>query len=180
VALVFVIGLGSMAFHLYADERTALADIGPIGLFMLVYLGFVLGVPPGWTVFLAIGFAALVAGAMQVKCWEGGFGFPGAEIEGAGPCLNGSVGYLPALFALFAVGLLLARRGHKAAFWILSAASVFTISITLRSLDMALCEQTIVAGHRIGTHFAWHLLNALTLFLLLRASLCVSPPARRA
>jgi Ceramidase len=184
VALVFVIGLGSFAFHLYADEGTALGDIVPIGLFMLVYLGFALNrfldVPPGWTVLLAVGFAALVAGAMQVKCWEGGFGFPGADVEGAGPCLNGSVGYLPALIALIVVGLLLARRGHAAAPWILWAAAIFTISITLRSLDMALCEQVILAGRKIGTHFAWHILNALTLFLLLRASLCVSPPARRA
>jgi hypothetical protein len=62
----------------------------------------------------------------------------------------------------------------------LSAAAVFTISITLRSLDMALCEHMVLAGRKIGTHFSWHILNALTLFLLLRASLCVSPPARRA
>lgn len=183
VALVFVIGLGSLAFHLFADQGTALADIVPIGLFMLVYLGFALnrflGVPPGWTVFLAVGFAAAVAGAMQVRCWDGGIGFPGAEVVGASPCLNGSVAYLPALLALIAVGSLLARPGHEAAPWILWAAAAFTMSITLRSLDMALCEETVLAGRKIGTHFAWHLLNALTLFLLLRASLCARPAPSR-
>jgi hypothetical protein len=36
---------------------------------------------------------------------------------------------------------------------------------------MALCSDTVFDGRKIGTHFLWHLLNALTLFLLLRASL---------
>ena len=60
--LVLFIGLGSLAFHLYADQGTALADVLPISVFMLVYLGFALnrflGVPPGFTVLLVIGFAA--------------------------------------------------------------------------------------------------------------------------
>ena len=37
IALVFLIGLGSLAFHLYANTGTALADVIPIALFMLVY-----------------------------------------------------------------------------------------------------------------------------------------------
>ena len=49
--LVLFIGLGSLAFHLYADQGAALADVLPISLFMLVYLGFALnrflGVPAG-------------------------------------------------------------------------------------------------------------------------------------
>src|SRR5687768_4528015 len=53
IALVFLVGLGSLAFHLYADKATLLADVIPINLFMLVYLGFALnrflGIPPGWT-----------------------------------------------------------------------------------------------------------------------------------
>ena len=51
VFLVLAIGLGSLAFHLFATEGTALLDVIPIGLFMLVYLGFALnrflGVPVG-------------------------------------------------------------------------------------------------------------------------------------
>ena len=42
IALVFVIGLGSLAFHLLADRASLLADVIPIDLFMLVYLGFAL------------------------------------------------------------------------------------------------------------------------------------------
>ena len=42
IALVFLIGLGSLAFHLLADGASLLADVVPIDVFMLVYLGFAL------------------------------------------------------------------------------------------------------------------------------------------
>lgn len=174
VALVFLIGLGSLAFHLYADAGTALADVVPIGLFMLVYLGFALnrflGVPPGWTVLLAVIFTGLVVAAMQVHCWDGGIGLAGSAPD-AKPCLNGSMSYLPALGALIIVGMVAAERHHKAAPYILWAAVTFTVSIILRSVDVAYCDQIVIDGRSVGTHFIWHLLNALVIFLLLRASL---------
>jgi Ceramidase len=181
IFLAFMIGFGSLAFHLYADTGTELADTVPIGLFMLVYLGFalnrMLGVPPGWTVLIAVGFTVLVGAAVHVQCWDGGIGFAGADVTGAKPCLNGSVGYLPALAALIVIGMILAERHHKAAPYVVWAAIIFTISIILRSLDMALCDKVVVDGRSVGTHFIWHLLNALTLFLLLRASLDAGPVA---
>lgn len=174
VALVFAICAGSVAFHVYADRVTELADVIPIGLFMLVYLGFALNrflnVPPGWTVFLAAIFAGLVAGSMQIHCWEGGIGFAGGAPDEK-VCLNGSVGYLPALAALIVVGMLLAERRHKAAPYVLAATVIFTGSILLRSLDMSFCQRVVIEGRPVGTHFIWHLLNALVLFLLMRASL---------
>jgi hypothetical protein len=175
IGLVFLIGLGSLAFHLFATTETALADVIPISLFMLIYLGFVLnrfiGVPPGWTVLLVLGFAGLIWLTGDVKCGERMIALPGADVPGAKPCLNGSLFYLPALGALIVMGLLLKERGHRAAPYLLWAAAVFAVSVTFRSLDMALCNDTVFDGRKIGTHFLWHLLNALTLFLLLRASL---------
>lgn len=175
IVLVFLIGLGSLAFHLFATQGTELADVIPIDVFMLVYLGFALnrflGVPPGWTVLTLIGFAATVGLTMQVKCWGGGIGFPDASVVGAGECLNGSLVYLPALGAMAVVGGLLWERGHPAGPLILWAALIFTFSVTLRSLDLALCDAYTVEGRKVGTHFVWHLLNGLALFLLLRASL---------
>jgi hypothetical protein len=175
IALVLLIGLGSLAFHLLASRATELADVVPIGVFMLVYLGFALNrflrVPPGWTVLIVIGFAAMAFIILQLKCWDGVVGVPGAEVTDAKECLNGSVGYLPALFALIVVGGLLRERGHRAASYILWAAAIFAVSVTFRSLDLSLCDRVIYDGRKIGTHFIWHLLNALTLFLLLRASL---------
>lgn len=174
IALVFLIGLGSLAFHLYADEGTALADVIPIGLFMLVYLGValnrLLAVPPGWTVFLVVGFAGLMAAAAQVHCWDGGIGLKGV-VEGSKPCLNGSMAYLPALAAMIVIGMVAAERHHKAAPYVLWAAALLTVSVLLRSLDFAFCDQVVIDGRKTGTHFIWHLLNAVVIFLLLRATL---------
>jgi hypothetical protein len=179
IALVFLIGLGSLSFHLLADRASMLADVIPINVFMLVYLGFALNrflrVPPGWTVLILIGFVGSVALTMQVKCWGGGIGFPGAEVSGASECLNGSLVYLPALLAMAIVGGLMVERRDPAAPYILWAALIFAISVTFRSLDLALCDAYQFQGRRIGTHFVWHLLNGLALFLLLRASLEVGP-----
>ena len=183
IALVFLIGLGSLSFHLLADRASLLADVIPINVFMLVYLGFALnrflGMPPGWTVLTLIGFVGAVALTMQVKCWSGGVGFPGAEITGARECLNGSLVYLPALLAMAVVGGLMAERKHPAAPYILWAAAIFAISVTFRSLGLALCDAYQFQARKIGTHFIWHLLNGLALFLLLRASLEVAPASER-
>jgi Ceramidase len=178
--LVLFIGLGSLAFHLYADQGTELADVVPIAVFMLVYLAFALNrlllVPVGVTMLLVIGFTAIMGLASQVQCSDAAIGFLG-DAPGAKPCLNGSVFYLPALAAMVVIGLLLRERGHKAAPWVLWAAAIFTVSVTLRSLDMALCNEAVIDGRKVGTHFAWHVLNALALFLLLKASLTVGPAA---
>lgn len=183
IGLVFLMGLGSLTFHLFATTETALADVIPISLFMLVYLSFVLNrflsVPPGWTVLLVLGFAGLIALTGEIKCGERLIALPGASVPGAKPCLNGSLFYLPALGALIVMGLLLKERGHRAAPYLLWAAAVFAVSVTFRSLDMALCSDTVFDGRKIGTHFLWHLLNALMLFLLLRASLEAGAPAVR-
>ena len=183
IGLVFLIGLGSLAFHLYATSVTELADVLPIGIFMLVYLGFALnrfvGVPVGWSVLLVIGFTALMAANTQVKCWDGGIGIPGPDVQAVKPCLNGSLFYLPALGVLIVVGLLLEERHHRAAPYLLWAAAILAVSVTLRTLDMALCDRIVIEGRKIGTHFAWHVLNGLALFLLLRASLEGHPEAVR-
>jgi len=174
IALVFLIGLGSLSFHLFADKGTLLADVIPIDVFMLVYLGFALNrflrVPPGWTTLLLIGFTGVLALTMQLKCWSGGIGFPGPDITGAGECLNGSLIYIPALIAMAAIGGLLYERRHPAAGYVLWASLVFAVSVTFRSLDITLCEDLTLEGRKLGTHFIWHILNAVTLFLLLRAS----------
>jgi hypothetical protein len=85
--------------------------------------------------------------------------------------------YLPALGALIVIGLLLEERRHRAAPYVLWAAAIFAVSLTLRSLDLALCDKLLLEGRKVGTHAAWHVLNALALFLLLRASLEARPSA---
>ena len=70
--------------------------------------------------------------------------------------------YLPALIALIAVGLLLAKQGHAAAFLIFWAAAVFTNSITLRSLDVALFFSVLsLSGLGLATANYWALTQSL-------------------
>jgi len=82
------------------------------------------------------------------------------------PLIGGSAAYVPPLLAMAATGSALALLGHPAARCLLPASGVFLVSLTLRTLDGPLCP-----AWPIGTHFLWHLLNAVTLALLLLAAL---------
>jgi hypothetical protein len=170
------IGIGSFLFHTVPNASTAAADTGPIGVFMLTYLVFALrrfaGAP--WLLIAAAisAFLAAMAMAFKMHCWEGHIGFwldmpPGSQ----GKCLNGSLGYGPALIAMWLIAGWLAVKRHPAALLLFAAAATFLASLTFRSLDQARCEDWVILGHRMGTHFIWHMLNSLTLFLLLFAAI---------
>jgi|EndMetStandDraft_5_1072996.scaffolds.fasta_scaffold188357_2 hypothetical protein len=175
VVLVFIIGIGSFLFHTVAEPWAATADVAPIGLFMLAYFAYALsrfvGLPL-WAIPPALaGFAYVISQAMQLQCWRGQIGFtlPVPAFENAS-CLNGSLGYLPALAAMLLISGLLAARRHPTAPYVLAASLVFMVSLTFRTMDRIWCQDLIVAGRSIGTHFLWHLLNSTTLYLLLLAA----------
>lgn len=165
--LVILIGVGSLLFHTTASRWAAVADVAPIGVFMLVYFAFALRVflrlPVLWVVLLTVGFVVSLWAAPQMRC--GPHGLMPVVGSGGGACLNGSVGYLPALLAMLLIGGWLTARRHPAGRALLGAGAIFAVSLTFRTLDRALCSDTVV-----GTHFLWHLLNALTLFILTRAT----------
>ncbi len=168
--LVILIGIGSFLFHTFATRWAAIADVAPIGVFMLLYFGVamrsLLRLPLGWAVTLTAAFAGCPWAAGRITCGPDGL----VEFAGdGGRCLNGSVGYLPALAAMVAIGGGLALKRHAAARSLLAAGGIFAVSVTFRSLDQALCAQTVIAGSPLGTHFLWHTLNALMLFVLVRA-----------
>ena len=182
IALVFIIGVGSFLFHTYATRWAAIADVAPIGIFMLAYLVFALRQYVRANIFWSLVGLAVFIGAMmaagRLQCWDGQVGFNLDLPQGArGRCLNGSVSYVPAWAAMVLIG------GYLSAFagdrftrkrtgpLVLSAGLVFTASIAFRSLDMALCQTVMIAGTPVGTHFMWHVLNAVTLFLLLVAAI---------
>jgi len=182
IALVFIIGVGSFLFHTFATRWAAIADVAPIGIFMLAYLVFALRRFAGANVFWSLVGLTVFIGAMviagRLQCWDGQIGFNLDLPEGArGRCLNGSVSYLPAWAAMLLIGgaltvfasdTLTRRRTGPL---VLIAGIVFTASVAFRSLDMALCQTVTVAGTQLGTHFMWHVLNAITLFLLLLAAI---------
>jgi Ceramidase len=159
-ALVGVIGLGSLAFHTFANGLAMLADVIPIALFIYAYLGFALRRFLG---FRWIAVAAGLAGLFLVN----------VLVEQVTPrgFLNGSAGYLPALAAGVSIAALARRRKHSAAGLLFAAAGIFAASIAVRSADRAIC-----GALPIGTHFLWHLLNAAVLGAYLAAALRFSGP----
>ena len=153
IVLTAVIGVGSFIFHTVATQGAELFDTVPIAVFIYAYLFFALrrflGVGLVAAILLLAAFAALtVAESMLVPA----------------NALNGSHAYLPALAATLSIGALAWRR--PAGPPIVAAGATLVASLFFRSIDMAVCPV-----FPVGTHFLWHILNAVVLYLLLYAAL---------
>lgn len=144
--LLFAIGTGSALFHSFANRATMLADVIPILALLVFYLGYFLSQIQRWTPVQTglgiLGFLVLsaLAGAVP-RAW-----------------VNGSNGYLGSWLTLG--GLAWWCEPHRSR--LRTAALVFTVSLVCRSLDDALCPYW-----PWGTHFVWHLCNAVVLYQLL-------------
>ena len=82
-------------------------------------------------------------------------------------CFNGTLGYTPAFAALVLVGSVLLVQGHGAARYLFAAAFLFLAAMTFRTIDLEVCTWAVRGGRGVGTHFLWHTLNALLLYVLL-------------
>lgn len=169
---VILIGIGSFLFHTYATPWAAAADVIPISVFMLTFLGYALYVFAGLPIILTVpaiaGFAYVLQLAGQVDCRSLGFSH---WILESTDCLNGSFGYLPALAAMLLIGAWLGIRRHPAWPYIFGAGIVFVVSVAFRSTDWLLCQNISFMDKARGTHFLWHMLNSVVLFLLLLAAI---------
>lgn len=142
------IGVGSFLFHTKAQAWAAIADTVPILVFVLIYIYAAnrhywrLGRWPalGGTV-LFFPFAAATVPLFQM-------------IPGAGS--SAGYGPVPLLIAIYAV--LLRRRLPEVAKGLGVGAGVLVLSLIFRSLDLPLC-----ARFPLGTHFLWHITNAVML-----------------
>ena len=159
VGIVALIGIGSFAFHTLATRGAVLLDVIPITIFIYAYLALALRRFVGLGLFAT----AVLLAAFFVFSY-------GLSALVPRPWLNGSIDYLPPLAALYAVGLWVqspaVRRG------VLVAAALFTVSLVLRTADLAVCH-----AFPIGTHFMWHLLNASVLYALLVTAIDTSSSA---
>ncbi|MEM1343775.1 MAG: hypothetical protein AAGI34_04240 [Pseudomonadota bacterium] len=152
-----VVGVGSFLFHTFAMPWAAAADTGPILLFILGYFTVTMNRFAGlsWRG-AAIATTLFLIGMILLS---------GVLRQTIGPYVGGSQSYFPALFALFGIGLWLERvREHPAGRQLMLAGGVFALSLTFRTMDGPLCDLI-----PIGTHFLWHLCNALVFWILLRA-----------
>lgn len=172
VTLIFIIGVGSFLFHTFATRWAGAADVLPIFLFMVLAVFTLVRRAtdgPWWLGVLAVGgFLGLVAGMGAVAA---------ALSQVFGVRFGAEVGYAPALLVMLGAGAILTALGRWGGGLMLAAGAVFLVSLTLRTLDEPFCQTFTIAGAPIGTHFLWHLFNAVTLYLVARALL--GPIGRR-
>lgn len=159
-ANVAVIGLGSFLFHTQADRWTMLADVVPIFVYQLVFLGCYAR--------RVIGLGAMTVTALLALFVALNFGF--AQLPPA--WLNGSLAYGGAFVFVAGIGVHHLRHGRREPWAVLLALGVFALSVGFRSVDLAVC-----ADGALGTHFLWHLLNGVVLYLTTRAYLLNQPGA---
>lgn len=150
VALVGVVGIGSALFHTIATVWAMAADVIPIcaALFwiLLVLLRDVTRSSWGRTVAWLAVFGVVTAAF--------GLLIPKAAV-------NGSQTYFSCVFALAAAGIHFRRAGDGAiARRFYAGAGIFIVSLLCRSIDLATCD-----SWPLGTHFLWHTLNGITLYL---------------
>ncbi|MFN0115841.1 MAG: hypothetical protein ACKVPY_14310 [Paracoccaceae bacterium] len=151
--LLAAIGVGSGLFHTLAVGWAAVADVAPIGAFILAYVWAVnrrlVGVRPA----AAAAVTALYLPVHAALAWAL------AEV----PVVGVSAGYLPVPLAILGYAAALGRRLPATARGLAAGAGMLVVSIVLRSLDGPLC-----GVWPMGTHFLWHLLNAAMLWWMIR------------
>lgn len=144
--LVGLVFLASTVFHLTATRWGGAADSGFILVFVLYYAAMF----PHVFLRVRLKLSWLAAPAFVV-------------LTIAMAALGGGL-YLPALvgLAVFAGVLLYARDPYWTHFAI--AGALFALSLAFRSIDGVVC-----GDFPSGTHFLWHLLNAVVLYVVSNA-----------
>lgn len=152
IALVAIIGIGSSLFHTFATGWAMLSDTLPILFYQIA--------------FLYVYSANVIKARMSVRMLLMGGFFVTVGAFGMLPIhwLNGSVSYVPALLFLLALGIWHWKYAANEKLLLLITAGVFILSLTFRSIDNAICPSL-----PMGTHFLWHILNGVVLYLSTRA-----------
>jgi hypothetical protein len=154
IGLAVLVGIGSTLFHTFATRWGLFADAIPIGIFVVVFLVYTLRRFLDQSVVMTALWIAifLAISALLPRLLPPGF-------------LNNSGFYFPVFGALVILGAALWARGGKAQ-WVggayLCAGALFALSLSFRIVDQAVCAQ-----FPLGTHFLWHCLNGLLIYVML-------------
>ncbi|RDD72171.1 MULTISPECIES: ceramidase domain-containing protein [Paracoccus] len=147
-AVLFVIGLGSWLFHTHANRLTGLMDVLPILGFILLYVFAAtrdyFGARPWIAALVTAGFIPYAAATVPIF----------AMIPG----LGSSASYAPVPLLILVYAVLLRNRLPETARGLAIGAGILIVSLTFRTLDQPLCGTL-----PFGTHFLWHVLNAVML-----------------
>lgn len=143
-----VIGVGSWLFHTHANRLTGLMDVLPILGFILLYVFAAMrdyfGARPWVAGVVTVAFVPYVALTVPLFSMI--------------PGLGSSAGYAPVPVLIAAYAWALRRRAPETARGLALGAALLVVSLTFRTLDMPVC-----GALPLGTHFLWHILNAVML-----------------
>jgi hypothetical protein len=148
IVLIGLVGVGSFLFHTFAVVWAKAADVIPIGLVLLLFLAVYLR------------RAARLDGRRRVYAFAAFAAASAAFAALPKTLFNESNNYFACVVALGLIGRHEARRGGKQARRFYGCALLFAASLAFRTVDLAVC-----AAFPAGTHFLWHLLNGLVLYL---------------
>ncbi len=144
-ALLVGIGAGSFCFHTFAERWAGLADVGFIVLWVYWYLWVTGRRVLRWRGVSTAGTLAAHLGlSIALLVLTGWF----------------LMSYLPTAAAAYLLALHAARFPLPGRRWLWGSAVVFTVSMVMAGLDRPLCDAI-----PIGTHFLWHIFNAVALLL---------------
>jgi hypothetical protein len=151
VALSFTVGVGSGLWHTFATNWALWLDIVPIFLFLAWFLWMYTRGVAGMATPVALAWVlAYVIGTFAAQRF--------AQI------LHGAPVYAPALIAVLALGVVHAQRALNERFTLLIAGGTYLLALLFRTIDHEVCP-----AFPIGTHFLWHSLIGLVVYLGMRA-----------
>lgn len=142
------IGVGSWLFHTHATAWAALADVLPILGYILLYIFAANRAYWGLGPWAALGLTALFVPYAAVTV-------PAFQMI---PGLGSSAAYAPVPLLILIYALLLRRRLPQVARGLGIGAGVLVASLFFRTVD-----ETVCSAIPVGTHFMWHILNAVML-----------------
>lgn len=147
--MVLIIGFGSFVFHSLANQVGFWLDVIPIFSFITIYFWwanrFILHVKYFTNVFLVSVFlvATYALDASPLKHFA-----------------SGSISYVPAaVILIFYAFYPKVSQQHRQYF--LTVLILFILALIFRSSDQYLCDYI-----KFGSHFLWHILNAILLYKL--------------
>jgi hypothetical protein len=146
--LLFSIGCGSFLFHTFAQTWAAILDVATIVIFILAYI-FVANHR-----FLMLSKIVSIIGVILFLPYQ----FLVVSILSNIQFFGSSVQYCPVAILIFIYSGLLSKTEPKLSFGLFKGAAILSLSIFARTIDEPICSSVSV-----GTHFVWHILNAIML-----------------
>ena len=152
--LAIVVGIGSSLFHSIATRWAQLADVIPIGIFLVIFLwttlkkGFNLNTRDSALGILGFIIVSGLFSAVVPKSFA-----------------NGSQSYFGTWFTLSVLSKFAKLKSLSFSPNLAAATALFFAALVFRSIDMNICSD-----FAYGSHFMWHGLNGVVIYQCLKAS----------